>query len=313
MTTYSIERNDYDKKYASNGMNSTISNLKTRLFDLEQQEKDFDALNQKLDQLKKEYSNLSNLKNKLDDELKQKDEAYNQRISKLRAENEDLQQNYNEKLATNKKLFTENDALEKEIEARDAEIKDLKNKLRNLNNNLSQCLVDKGDLVNDVIIPDNLSDVNNVKNLENKSNCEKMFIYIYEMKNQLESSEKDIVSWINLIFGTQQKYDSNQRIIFREESYLEQNGIENTKCLNNEIIMNSCDFGLIPLQTIFDNKTIDNLKKKKKTYETYDYYDVINSEIERLKENINKEQKKEIVLKINKKNIIIKNILKNIQ
>ena len=151
--------------------------------------------------------------------------------------------------------------------------------------------LDKGDLVNDVIIPNNLSDINNVNNLENKSNCEKIFIYIYEMKNQLESSEKDIVSWINLIFGTQQKYDSNQRLFFREESYLDQNGIENTKCLSNEIIMNSCDFGLIPLQTIFDNKTIDNFRERQKTYETYDYYDIINSELERLKENINKEHK----------------------
>ena len=151
--------------------------------------------------------------------------------------------------------------------------------------------LDKGDVVNDVIIPGNLSDINNVNNLENKSNFEKMFIYIYEMKNQLESSEKDVVSWINLIFGTQQKFDLNNRLYFREESYLDQNGIESALCLSNEIIMNSCDFGLIPLQTIFDNKTLENLRERKKTYETYDYYDIINNEKESLKENINKEQK----------------------
>jgi hypothetical protein len=124
--------------------------------------------------------------------------------------------------------------------------------------------LDKGDLVNDVIMPDNMSDINNVNNLENKSNFEKMFIYIYEMKNQLESSEKDVVSWINLIFGTQQKFDLNNRLYFREESYLDQNGIESALCLSNEIIMNSCDFGLIPLQTIFDNKTLENLRERKK-------------------------------------------------
>lgn len=53
--------------------------------------------------------------------------------------------------------------------------------------------------------------------------------------------------------------------------------------------MNSCDFGLIPLQTIFDNKILENLRERKKIYETYDYYDIINSEIEKTKENINKE------------------------
>jgi hypothetical protein len=161
--------------------------------------------------------------------------------------------------------------------------------------------LDKGDIVNDVIMPDNLSDINNVNNLENKSNFEKMFIYIYEMKNQLESTEKDIVSWINLIFGTQQKYELNNRLFFREESYLDQNGIESAKCLSDEIIMNSCDFGLIPLQTIFDNKTIDNLKERKNTYETYDYYDIINSEIERSIENINKEEKNKNRNKIKQK------------
>ena len=150
--------------------------------------------------------------------------------------------------------------------------------------------MDKGNLVNDVEMPDNLSDINNVKKLENKTNYQKMFIFIYEMKNQLESSEKDIVSWINLIFGTQQKCGLNQGLYFREESYLDQYGIETINYLDNEITMKSCDFGLIPLQTIFDNKAIENLRERKKTYETYDYYDIINSEIERHKENINKEQ-----------------------
>ena len=125
--TYNLENNDYKPKMSSNGMDSTISSLKTRLFDLEQQEKDYNALSQKLAQLKKESAILSNTKNKLDQELKQRDDSYNQRIANLRGENEKLQLNYNEKLSLNKKLFTENDELEKELEARDAEKNDLKN------------------------------------------------------------------------------------------------------------------------------------------------------------------------------------------
>ena len=125
-TTYNLESHEFDTKFSTNGMDSTITNLKTHLFDLEQQEKDYNALSQKLAQLKKDFSILNNLKNKLDQELKQKDESYNQRIANLRGENENLQSTYNEKLALNKKLFAENDALEKEIEARDAEINDLK-------------------------------------------------------------------------------------------------------------------------------------------------------------------------------------------
>ena len=111
-STYNLDSNEYEIKMSSNGMDSTISNLKTRLFDLEQQERDYNALCQKLAQLKKELSILSNTKNRLEQELKQKDESYNQRIANLRGENENLQLSYNEKLSLNKKLFTENDALE---------------------------------------------------------------------------------------------------------------------------------------------------------------------------------------------------------
>ena len=171
MSSYTRENNDYEIKMSSNGMDSTISNLKTRLFDLEQQEKDYNALNQKLSQLQKDYSSLLNLKNKLENELKQKDEAYNQRIVNLRGENENLQLNYNEKLSSNKKLFTENDALEKEIEARDAELNDLKNKLRDLNNQLGQSLADKGDLENQVQKLKNIkaSQINEINKLTNEN------------------------------------------------------------------------------------------------------------------------------------------------
>ena len=149
-SNFNIESSSYEKKISNNGIDSTISNLKSRLFDLEQQEKDRNALAQKLAQLKKEFQLLSITKDRLEQDLKQKDDSYNQQINSLRNENENLQLSYNEKLASNKKLFTENDALEKEIEARDAQINDLKGRLRDMNNQLGQSLVDKGDLENQV-------------------------------------------------------------------------------------------------------------------------------------------------------------------
>ena len=149
MSSYNIE----------NGMDSTISELKTRLFDLEQQEKDYNALRQKLAQLKKDYSVLNNTKNRLEQELKQKDDSYNQRISNLRGENENLQLGYNEKLSLNKKLFQENDALEKEIE------------LRDLSNQLNKSLAEKGDLENQVQKLKNLnnSQANEINKLTNEN------------------------------------------------------------------------------------------------------------------------------------------------
>ena len=133
MSSYNIEPGDYDK-----GLDSTISNLKSRLFDLEQQEKDHNALKAKLSQLRSQFQLLTSTKNKLEQELKQKDDTYNQRICNLRSENENLQLGYNEKLSLNKKLFTENDLLEKEIEDRDNELNELRNKLNELNNNFNK-------------------------------------------------------------------------------------------------------------------------------------------------------------------------------
>ena len=116
MLTYNIDSNANEIRMTSDkDLDSTISNLKSRLFDLEQQEKDHNALRQKLSQLKNQFQILTTTKCRLEQELKQKDETYNQRINGLRNDNENLQLNYNEKLSLNKKLFTENDLLEKEI------------------------------------------------------------------------------------------------------------------------------------------------------------------------------------------------------
>ena len=135
-TNFNEESSPYEIKSSSKGIDLTISNLKSRLFDLEQQEKDRNALAQKLSQLKKEFQVLTSTKNKLEEELKQKDDGYNQRICSLQSDNENLQLSYNEKLALNKKLFTENDALEKEIEDRDNELNDLRNKLKDINSKI---------------------------------------------------------------------------------------------------------------------------------------------------------------------------------
>ena len=181
MTTYKI-----------NSLDSTISSLKSRLFDLEQQEKDNAALKQKLSQLKNQLQLLTSTKSRLEQELKQKDESYNQRINTLRSDNENLQLNYNEKLSLNKKLFTENDLLEKEIEARDNELNDLRNKLKDLNNQFGQSMADKGDLENQVnklkaIKASQLNDINKLTK-ENKNLSQ----IINDQDIKLQKAQEDI-------------------------------------------------------------------------------------------------------------------------
>ena len=192
MSSYNIEPGDYDK-----GLDSTISNLKSRLFDLEQQEKDHNALKAKLSQLRSQFQLLTSTKNKLEQELKQKDDTYNQRICNLRRENENLQLGYNEKLSLNKKLFTENDLLEKEIEDRDNELNELRNKLNDLNNNFNQSLADKGDMENQVaklkaIKAAQLNDINKLTK-ENKNLSQ----IVADQDKKLQKAQEDIAAMEN--------------------------------------------------------------------------------------------------------------------
>ena len=258
---YNLESGSYEIKISTNGIDSTISNLKSRLFDLEQQEKDRNALAQKLAQLKKDFQILTSTKNKLEQELKQKDDSYNQRINSLRSDNENLQLSYNEKLALNKKLFTENDALEKEIEQRDNELNDLRNKLKDMNNQLGQSLVDKGDLENQVqklkaIKNSQLNDINKLtkenKNLseiitDQDKKLQRAQDEIALMNNKSNENDADIQNLNIKLRGLMDDISNTQNVLNRnngenrdlDEKLCELNNqCENLKCENANLNSN---------------------------------------------------------------------------
>ena len=258
---YNLESGSYEIKISTNGIDSTISNLKSRLFDLEQQEKDRNALAQKLAQLKKDFQILTSTKNKLEQELKQKDDSYNQRINSLRSDNENLQLSYNEKMALNKKLFTENDALEKEIEQRDNELNDLRNKLKDMNNQLGQSLVDKGDLENQVqklkaIKNSQLNDINKLtkenKNLsetitDQDKKLQRAQDEIALMNNKSNENDADIQNLNIKLRGLMDDISNTQNVLNRnngenrdlDEKLCELNNqCENLKCENANLNSN---------------------------------------------------------------------------
>ena len=260
-SNYNLESGSYEIKVSTNGIDSTISNLKSRLFDLEQQEKDRNALAQKLAQLKKDFQILTSTKNKLEQELKQKDDSYNQRICSLRSDNENLQLSYNEKLALNKKLFTENDALEKEIEQRDNELNDLRNKLKDMNNQLGQSLVDKGDLENQVqklktIKNSQLNDINKLtkenKNLseiitDQDKKLQRAQDEIAMMNNKSDENDADIQNLNIKLRGLMDDISNTQNVLNRnngenrdlDEKLCELNNqCENLKCENANLNSN---------------------------------------------------------------------------
>ena len=262
-TNYNLESGSYEIKVSTNGIDSTISSLKSRLFDLEQQEKDRNALAQKLAQLKKDFQLLTSTKNKLEQELKQKDDSYNQKICSLKSDNENLQLSYNEKMALNKKLFTENDALEKEIEDRDNELNELRNKLKDMNNQLGQSLVDKGDMENQVaklkaIKNSQLNDINKLtkenKNLseiitDQDKKLQRAQDEIAMMNNKSNENDAEIQNLNVKLRGLMDDISNTQNILNRnngenrdlDEKLCELNSqCENLKCenanLNNNIL-----------------------------------------------------------------------------
>ena len=145
------------------------------------------------------------------------------------------------------------------------------------------------ELVDDVSVPRNLPNKNEslsnfeykeeiindfsvlfIENYNKKENIKNCFIFIEEMKNKLENLTKDLSLWLNLIFGINQKISPKNQIYFRPESYINFND-KYTNYLKDSIIMNSFEFGIIPLQTIFDNKILNNLQKRKSNeYEKYE-------------------------------------------
>ena len=172
------------------------------------------------------------------------------------------------------------------------------------------------ELVDDVIMPNNIlnmsinnnlefnqtdiSDFNVVifpENINKKENVRRCFSFTETMKNKLEYLTKDLSYWINIIFGLGQKCSLKKQQYFRTESFINLNK-QYKNYLNDNIIMSSVEFGIIPLQTIFDNKILTNLQKRKNNeYEKYEY-----------KENIGKDK---IGKKIKKESKKLKNMFNN--
>ena len=169
-----------------------------------------------------------------------------------------------------------------------------------------------GELVDDVIMPKNSSNKRyNFNNSDEDSpelmindpnikesnylpkkkvdNLKKCFVFTEFMKNMLENL-KDFPKWLNIIFGLNQKLSPKKIQYFRKESYINNENEDYNKYLNNDIIMSSVEFGIIPLQTIYIPNILTNFQKRKNEYELshYENKSKRNSQKPFLKENLSK-------------------------
>ena len=143
---------------------------------------------------------------------------------------------------------------------------------------MSKKLFDKFKIINNDIkykevIQDDFNILFTDKNIK-KEDYKKCFIFIEEMKNKIERLTKDLSLWLNIIFGLNQKASSKNEQYFRSESYINLSNKYNNY-LKDDIIMTSVEFGLIPLQTIFNYKILSNFEKRK----SYEYEKNIDKEV----------------------------------
>jgi chromosome segregation ATPase len=133
-----INRIDCNRSQINKEKDILISQLKSKIFELELHQKDFDLLNDRYKQLQNEIAVLNECKNHLQYEKQQKSEELNQIMGELQCENENLQTGFNDKLSENKKIYSQNNLLMKQIELKDVEIMELHKKLNDLENQLNR-------------------------------------------------------------------------------------------------------------------------------------------------------------------------------
>ena len=99
--------------------------------------------------------------------------------------------------------------------------------------------------------------------------------FISDMRKNLEE-EKKINEWIDLIFGINQKKEKPNIMYYEDESYV--NFEKDDNILNDKIIMDATDFGLVPFQ-LFNKKfpvvpkeNIENIKKYNNKMIDYEHF-----------------------------------------
>ena len=103
---------------------------------------------------------------------------------------------------------------------------------------------------------------------EKKFDKKDMYQFIKRMKNYLEN-EKDLNQWIDLIFGINKEFND------KKERYYDKNNnvefISKPNVINDELIMQTYDFGVLPLQILSDKFPMQNNISKELEKEINEY------------------------------------------
>ena len=142
-----IQNHDSENR-ENDSKDENISELLSKLESLKKVSKDYDSLNSQYKELLNNFDLMKEAKLRLEYEIHQRESEYNRRISDLKAENETLKLGLNDKMTSSKKIFSENDIIEKEIALKNEEIKNLNDRLSDISYQYDKDFKNKDSLFN---------------------------------------------------------------------------------------------------------------------------------------------------------------------
>ena len=224
--TYEINNNA-----DSNSKSLKISQLKSQLMQLEEEDKAYNDLLQKYRQLQNEYQLINEAKLHLEYELRQKNETTNKILNDLKAQNMDLTNELNEKENIYKKLYADNTNLFRNLEERKKE-----------NENFCKVVEENENMINHIT--------------QDKAQCEQDAMLLNETSKK---NENDIQNLCNQLENLKLKSRTQNDELTKKN--LEMNN--NQKCLNevkndNANLNNQINLKISSLDTIQKQLTIAN-------------------------------------------------------
>ena len=216
-----------------------IANLKSELFEKQQNIKDYCSLESKFIQLQNDFKMLSDQKNTLECELCRANEEGNKLICNLRLENENLKNSLNDKNCQNKKLYGDNNNLFQVLEGKTNANQNLQDQMCHQENILQRLNQDK-------------------ISLQNTINC------LNQLRDKHMKDIQDLNIQINLLNKDTNVMDSTLTNKSRQNMQII-NEFNNEKCINNGLMneLNNKECALMKIQQelCMANETLSRLEK----------------------------------------------------
>ena len=173
-STYEIKRSPCSPCCDSKSLK--ISQLKSQLAQLEEDDKAYNDLLQKYRQLQNEFQLMNNAKLRLEYEIKQKNETTNKILNDLKCQNVELTNELDEKNSIYQKLYADNTNLYRNLEERKKENQNFCKTVSDNENLINHINQDKAQCEHDAILLDDTSKKNqdNIQKLCNQLDCLKI-------------------------------------------------------------------------------------------------------------------------------------------